>query len=109
VTKHAAPLGHGVSSVTHIVFMLTLLSEEGIAFRGKSCNKLESFYFCWRTYTATFLYFHFLLEHAADTVCCMSVPHVLVKCTTVNIMCSLTVFKDGAGSVFLWLAELPHI
>jgi hypothetical protein len=41
--------------------------------------------------------------HAADPVCCVSV----VKCTAVD-MCSLTVFKDGAGSVFLWLAETPR-
>ena len=32
-------------------------------------------------------------------------PHVLVQCTTVNIRFLLTMFKEGAGYDFPWLAR----
>ena len=31
-------------------------------------------------------------------------PHVLVQCTAVNIRFLLTIFKEGAGNDFAWLA-----
>lgn len=37
-------------------------------------------------------------------VCCG--PHSFAQCTTVNVMCLFTIFKEGAGSGSLGVADM---
>jgi len=33
-------------------------------------------------------------------------PHSFAQCTTVSVMCLFTIFKEGAGSGSLWVADM---
>ena len=33
-------------------------------------------------------------------------PHSFAHCTTVNVRCLFTIFKEGAGSCSLWVADM---
>jgi hypothetical protein len=35
-------------------------------------------------------------------------PHVLIHCTAINIRHLLTMFTEGTGNAFLWLADKGH-
>jgi len=48
-------------------------------------------------------------QHLPPFQCAVSWgPHVLVHCTAINIGYILTMFTEGTGNAFLWLADNGH-
>ena len=45
------------------------------------------------------------------SACCYSSwgPHISVQYTAINISISQTVFKESAGNIFIWVADVSHL
>ena len=59
------------------------------------CHFTDHFAWCWAAQ-------QLLLFHIAVS----QVSHILFQCITVNSRLLLAMFKEGAGNVFLWLADM---